>query len=93
MRVVLVIFFFTICSFGAAAQWRWYLQAEVGANKQEFQQAYALTQQPFDPESFWKGTAGGELQFGYTFLKGIYIINNFIIRFIIFNLRCIYNLI
>ena len=69
MRVVLIIVFFTICSFGAAAQWRWYLQAEVGANKQEFQQAYALTQQPFDPESFWKGTAGGELQFGYTLLK------------------------
>ena len=55
--------------FGSSAQWRWGLQAEIGANKQEFQQAYALSQQPFDPKSFWKATAGGEIQVGYTFLK------------------------
>ena len=57
------------CSFDFSAQWRWNLQAEIGANKQEFQQVYALSQQPFDPKSFWKATAGGEVQFGYTFLK------------------------
>ena len=57
------------CSFDFSAQWRWNLQAEIGANKQEFQQVYALTQQPFDPKSFWKATAGGEVQLGYTFLK------------------------
>ena len=56
-------------SFDFSAQWRWNLQAEIGANKQEFQQAYLLTQQPFDPKSFWKATAGGEAQLGYTFLK------------------------
>ncbi|MEY4350384.1 MAG: hypothetical protein RL078_431 [Bacteroidota bacterium] len=58
-----------LCSFDFSAQWRWNLQAEIGANKQEFQQAYALSQQPFDPKSFWKATAGGEVQLGYTFLK------------------------
>jgi hypothetical protein len=57
------------CSFDFSAQWRWNLQAEIGANKQEFQQVYALSQQPFDPKSFWKATAGGEVQLGYTFLK------------------------
>ena len=69
MRVAYLIVFFTICAFGASAQWRWYLQAEVGANKQEIQQAYSLSQQPFDPQAFWRATAGGEVQFGYTFLK------------------------
>lgn len=69
MRLLVVFVLLTISPFGANAQWRWYLQAEIGANKQEFQQAYALTQQPFDPQSFWKATAGAELQFGYTFLK------------------------
>ena len=58
-----------LCSFDFSAQWRWNLQAEIGANKQEFQQAYALSQQPFDPKSFGKATAGGEVQLGYTFLK------------------------
>jgi hypothetical protein len=57
------------CTFDFSAQWRWNLQAEIGANKQEFQQVYALSQQPFDPKSFWKATAGGEVQLGYTFLK------------------------
>jgi hypothetical protein len=57
------------CSFDFSAQWRWNLQAEIGANKQEFQQVYALSQQPFDPKSFWKATAGDEVQLGYTFLK------------------------
>jgi hypothetical protein len=57
------------CSLNFSAQWRWNLQAEIGANKQEFQQVYALSQQPFDPKSFWKATAGGEVQLGYTFLK------------------------
>jgi hypothetical protein len=57
------------CSYDFSAQWRWNLQAEIGANKQEFQQVYALSQQPFDPKSFWKATAGGEVQLGYTFLK------------------------
>jgi hypothetical protein len=51
------------------AQWRWCLQAEVGANKQELQKASALAQQPFDPIAFWRSTAGGEVQLGYTFLK------------------------
>jgi hypothetical protein len=69
MRFVALFVFFTIGSFGANAQWRWFLQAEVGANKQEIQGAYQLAQQPFDPQAFWRATAGGELQFGYTFLK------------------------
>lgn len=53
------------------AQWRWYLQAEIGANKQEILSTYQLAQQPFDPQAFWKATSGGELQFGYTLLKVI----------------------
>ena len=69
MRFVALFVFFTIWSFGANAQWRWFLQTEVGANKQEIQGAYQLAQQPFDPQAFWRATAGGELQFGYTFLK------------------------
>jgi hypothetical protein len=60
-----------ILSNQATAQWRWYLQAEVGANKQEIQQVGSLVQQAFDPQSFWKSTAGGEVQFGYTLLKTI----------------------
>jgi hypothetical protein len=69
MRQCTVFVFLTIWSFGANAQWRWFLQAEVGANKQELQQAVNMSQQPFDPEAFWKATAGGEVQFGYTLLK------------------------
>lgn len=69
MRRFTVFVFLTIWSFGANAQWRWFLQAEVGANKQEIQQAVNMSQQPFDPEAFWKATAGGEIQFGYTLLK------------------------
>ncbi|MFM7007307.1 MAG: hypothetical protein ACKOWX_08635 [Flavobacteriales bacterium] len=69
MRPLTLFVFFTIWSFGANAQWRWFLQAEVGANKQELQQAVNISQQPFDPEAFWKATAGGEVQFGYTMLK------------------------
>lgn len=69
MRLVGLLVFFTICAFGARAQWRWYLQAEVGANKQEIQMASQLATQPFDPVSFWRSTAGGEVQFGYTALK------------------------
>lgn len=69
MRQFTVFVFLTIWSFGANAQWRWFLQAEVGANKQELQQAVNMSQQPFDPEAFWKATAGGEVQFGYTLLK------------------------
>ena len=55
-----------ILSNQATAQWRWYLQAEVGANKQEIQQVGSLVQQAFDPQSFWKSTAGGEVQFAGT---------------------------
>lgn len=69
MRQFTVFVFLTIWSFGANAQWRWFLQAEVGANKHELQQAVNMSQQPFDPEAFWKATAGGEVQFGYTLLK------------------------
>jgi opacity protein-like surface antigen len=69
MRNVALFVFFTIWSFGANAQWRWFLQAEVGANKQEIQGAYQLAQQPFDPQAFWRATAGGEVQVGYTVLK------------------------
>lgn len=69
MRQFTVFVVLTIWSFGANAQWRWFLQAEVGANKQELQQAVNMSQQPFDPEAFWKATAGGEVQFGYTLLK------------------------
>lgn len=69
MRQFTVFVFLTIWSFGANAQWRWFLQAEVGANKQELQQAVNMSQQPFDPEAFWKATAGGEVQLGYTLLK------------------------
>lgn len=69
MRQFTVFVFLTIWSFGANAQWRWFLQAEVGANKQELQQAVNMSQQPFDPKAFWKATAGGEVQFGYTLLK------------------------
>ncbi|MEY3683287.1 MAG: hypothetical protein RLZZ289_1823, partial [Bacteroidota bacterium] len=54
MRQFTVFVFLTIWSFGANAQWRWFLQAEVGANKQELQQAVNMSQQPFDPEAFWK---------------------------------------
>ena len=68
LRHSLIVLFTMLC-FSTSAQWRWYLQAEIGANKQEFQQVYALSQQPFDPQSFWKATAGGEAQVGYTFLK------------------------
>ncbi len=70
LRQGLIVFFSMLC-FASSAQWRWYLQAEIGANKQEFQQVYALSQQPFDPQSFWRVTAGGEAQLGYTFLKVI----------------------
>jgi hypothetical protein len=69
MRNLALFVFFTIWSFGANAQWRWFLQAEVGANKQEIQSAYQLAQQPFDPQAFWRATAGGEVQVGYTVLK------------------------
>ena len=69
MRQFTVFVVLTIWSFGANAQWRWFLQAEVGANKQELQQAVNMSQQPFDPEAFWKATAGAEVQFGYTLLK------------------------
>lgn len=69
MRLIGLFVFFTISCFGANAQWRWYLQAEVGANKQEIQMASQLATQPFDPISFWRSTAGGEVQFGYTALK------------------------
>lgn len=69
MRSGLLICFLILTSFMANAQWRWSLQAEVGANKQEIQGAYQLTQQPFDPQAFWRGTAGGELQVGYTVAK------------------------
>jgi hypothetical protein len=69
MRNVALFVFFTIWSLGANAQWRWFLQAEVGANKQEIQGAYQLAQQPFDPQAFWRATAGGEVQVGYTVLK------------------------
>lgn len=64
-----IFFFLLFASLDASAQWRWYLQAEIGANKQEIQQAASLVQQPFDPKSYWKATSGGELQVGYTFLK------------------------
>jgi len=69
MRILLALTFLTTWSFSASAQWRWYLQAEVGANKQEIQNASQLASQPFDPVSFWRSTAGGEVQFGYTMLK------------------------
>jgi hypothetical protein len=69
MRIIVVGLFLLIFSASAHAQWRWYLQAEVGANKQELQQASSLAQQPFDPTAFWRATAGGEVQFGYTFFK------------------------
>ena len=69
MRILLALIFLTTWSFSASAQWRWYLQAEVGANKQEIQNASQLASQPFDPVSFWRSTAGGEVQFGYTMLK------------------------
>jgi hypothetical protein len=69
MRAVVSLCLFTFLTFSTSAQWRWYLQAEVGANKQEIQTASQLTSQPFDPVSFWRSTAGGEVQFGYTLLK------------------------
>ena len=69
MRSGLLICFLTLISYFANAQWRWSLQAEVGANKQEIQGAYQLAQQPFDPQAFWRATAGGELQVGYTVAK------------------------
>lgn len=69
MRSGLLICFLTLTSYFANAQWRWSLQAEVGANKQEIQGAYQLAQQPFDPQAFWRATAGGELQVGYTVAK------------------------
>ena len=69
MRSGLLICFLILTSFMANAQWRWSLQAEVGANKQEIQGAYQLAQQPFDPQAFWRATAGGELQVGYTVAK------------------------
>ncbi|MCF8203149.1 MAG: hypothetical protein K9J18_08720, partial [Crocinitomicaceae bacterium] len=69
MRAVVSFCLFTLLAFSASAQWRWYLQAEVGANKQEIQAASQLAAQPFDPVSFWRSTASGEVQFGYTFLK------------------------
>lgn len=69
MRSGLLIYFLILTSFMANAQWRWSLQAEVGANKQEIQGAYQLAQQPFDPQAFWRATAGGELQVGYTVAK------------------------
>lgn len=69
MRSGLLIYFLILTSFMANAQWRWSLQAEVGANKQEIQGAFQLAQQPFDPQAFWRATAGGELQVGYTVAK------------------------
>lgn len=69
MRSGLLICFLTLTSFMAKAQWCWSLQAEVGANKQEIQSAYQLAQKPFDPQAFWRATAGGELQVGYTVAK------------------------
>lgn len=69
MRSGLLICFLTLNSYFAKAQWRWSMQAEVGANKQEIQGAYQLAQQPFDPQAFWRATAGGELQVGYTVAK------------------------
>ncbi|MEN9699183.1 MAG: hypothetical protein RLZZ301_381 [Bacteroidota bacterium] len=64
-----VLLIFLLVSLGSKAQWRWYVQAEIGANKQELQQVVQLSEQQFNPVSFWRSTAGGELQVGYTFLK------------------------
>jgi hypothetical protein len=71
MRTLIFTLFIFIWPLLSNAQWRWYLQAEVGANKQELEQVYNVVQQPFNPESFWRSTAGGEVQFGYTLLKTI----------------------
>ena len=69
MRSFLSLSIFISLTFSTSAQWRWYLQAEIGASKQEILAASQLVAQPFDPVSFWRGTAGGEVQFGYTALK------------------------